>query len=55
VKKMIELQKETGRHEARITELEGMIAALREQNNEFRAQLESNNVLIATLKARAAA
>jgi hypothetical protein len=54
-KKMIELQKETGRHEARITELEGMIAALREQNNEFRAQLESNNVLIATLKARAAA
>jgi hypothetical protein len=54
-KKMIELQKDAGRHEARITELEGMIGALREQNNDFRAQLESNNVLIATLKARAAA
>jgi len=54
-KRMIELQKETGRHEARITELEGQIGALREQNNEFRAQIESKNTLIATLQARAAA
>jgi len=54
-KRMIELQKQTGRHEARATELEGQIAALREQNNEFRAQIEAANTLIATLKTRAAA
>ena len=54
-KKMVELQKSTGRHEAKISELEGQIGALREQNNEFRAQLDAANTLIATLKARAAA
>jgi|KBSMisStaDraftv2_1062788.scaffolds.fasta_scaffold64659_2 hypothetical protein len=54
-KRMIELQKETGRHEARISELEGQIGALREQNNEFRAKIEGQNTLIATLQARAAA
>ena len=36
--RMVELQSDTGRHEAKITELEGQIGALREQNNELRAQ-----------------
>jgi len=54
-KRMVELQKETGRHEKRLNELEGQISALREQNNEFRAQLDAANTLIGTLKARAAA
>ena len=54
-KRMIELQRDTGRHEAKITELEGQIGALREQNNEFRAQIEANNTLIATMRARNAA
>jgi len=54
-KRMIELQKDTGRHEAKITELEGQIGALREQNNEFRAKIESQQTLILTLQARAAA
>lgn len=54
-KRMIELQKDTGRHEARVTELEGQIGALREQNNEFRAKIESLNTLVGTLQARNAA
>ena len=54
-KRMIELQKDTGRHEARVTELEGQIGALREQNNEFPAKIESLNTLVGTLQARNAA
>lgn len=54
-KRMIELQKETGKHEARITELEGQIGALREQNNEQRARIEANEILITQLSARATA
>jgi hypothetical protein len=54
-KRMIELQKETGRYEAKISDLEGQIGALREQNNEQRARIDAQEILITQLSARPAA
>jgi hypothetical protein len=54
-KKMVELSKATGKHEAKITELEGMIGALREQNNELRRENEALNLSLGQLRARPAA
>lgn len=54
-KRMIELSKETGKHEARITELEGMIGVLREQNNELKATNEGLTLKLSMMLARPAA
>ena len=54
-RKMVELSKQTGRHEAKITELEGQIGALREQNNELRRENEALNMSLGQLRARPAA
>jgi hypothetical protein len=54
-KRMIELSRETGRHEARVTELEGQIGALREENNELKAKNEAQRITIGTMAARQAA
>jgi septal ring factor EnvC (AmiA/AmiB activator) len=49
-KRMVELQKETGRHEARIHELEAEVAALSAELKECHAQMSAQNALINTLR-----
>lgn len=54
-KKMVELSKSTGKHEVKVTELEGQVGALREENNELRATVEQQRIMLNTMAARNAA
>jgi hypothetical protein len=54
-RKMVELSKQTGKHEAKITELEGQIGALREDNNNLRRENEALTLSLGQLRARPAA
>jgi hypothetical protein len=51
-RRMVELSKELGKHEAKISDLEGQIAAVREQNNELKAINETLQTKIQILAAR---
>lgn len=54
-KRMVELSKTTGKHEKTITDLEGQIGALREENNELRTTVEGQRLQLQALQSRAAA
>jgi hypothetical protein len=51
-KKMIELSKATGKPEVRINELEGIVGALREENQELKRTIEGQNITIGKLMAQ---
>jgi hypothetical protein len=48
-KRMIELSKDGGKPEARVTELEGQVGALREENQELKRTIEGQNLTIGKL------
>lgn len=54
-KKMVELHGKTGKHEQTISNLEEQVTALREQNNELKATIETQRITIDKLQARVAA
>jgi hypothetical protein len=51
-KKMIELSRATGKPEARVNELEGIVGALREENQELKRTIEGLNVTVGRLMAQ---
>lgn len=53
--KMIELQSQTGQYEELVTELQGQVAALKEQISEAAVTMATQKTLIETLKLRAVA
>jgi septal ring factor EnvC (AmiA/AmiB activator) len=53
-KRMVELQKETGRYEALIHSLEAQVKALTAELSECHAQMSAQNSLINTLRPKAA-
>jgi hypothetical protein len=50
--KMVELMKTKGKYEVLITELEGQIAAVREDNNQMRATIQAQNQQLDMLRMR---